>query len=90
MIMIMELIMMMDTVKSSQLLIRPSPRSGLGRALSIMVIMMLVNRMHNDYDYGHSEGVKVPQVCCSRYGLMRIVMIKRSFFQQGLTALFAI
>ena len=48
MIMIMELIMMMDTVKSSQLLIRPSPRSGLGRALSIMLIIMLVNRIHMD------------------------------------------
>ena len=70
MIMIMELIMMMDTVKSSQLLIRPSPRSGLGGALS---------GIHNDYDYGVdyedelSEKVEVPE----GFGLMGIVKIKR-------------
>ena len=61
----------------SQLLIRPSPRSGLGRALS---------GIHNDYDYGVdyedelSEKVEVPE----GFGLMGIVMIKRSFFQQGI------
>ena len=72
----------------SQLLIRPSPRSGLGRALSIMVIMMWENMIHNDYDDGHCDKVKLPEGCCSRYGLRRIVIIKR--FNQGLKALFAI